>query len=120
MSSNVGSHNIYEDGDQRNYKQSEINEMNEAQRFKEGQANSHLSLDSKDERSIANKLAREEHRHKESEPKDFEKVQLEHDARLPAASHGNNPSKGAKIDQELREEDEAAASHKGSWGSKKQ
>ncbi|KAK7514521.1 uncharacterized protein IWZ02DRAFT_444882 [Phyllosticta citriasiana] len=117
MSSNVGSHNIYEDGDQRNYKQSEINN---AERYKEGQPHSHLALDSKDERSIANKLSREEHRHKESEPKDFEKVQLENDARLPAASHGNKPSKGAQIDQELREEDEAAASHKGHWGSKKQ
>ncbi|KAK8191564.1 hypothetical protein IWZ00DRAFT_507514 [Phyllosticta capitalensis] len=120
MSSNVGSHNIYEDGDQRNYSKAELQNSANADRFHEGQTHSHLSLDSKDERSIANKLAREEHRQKESEPKDFEKVQLEHDARLPAASHGNKPSKGAQIDQELREEDEAAASGKGHWGSKKQ
>lgn len=39
---------------------------------------------------------------------------------MQAASHGNKPSKGAQIDQELREEDEAAASGKGHWGSKKQ
>jgi len=37
---------------------------------------------------------------------------------LQAKSHGNEPSKGAKIDQELREEDEAALKGKGSFGPK--
>ncbi|EKG13516.1 hypothetical protein MPH_09348 [Macrophomina phaseolina MS6] len=115
MSSNVGSHNIYEDGDQRNYSSADAPQPD---RFHEGKTNSHQALDSKDERSIANKLAREEKREKESEPQSFEHQQLEKDATLPARSHGNNPSKGASIDQQLREEDEQAMKGKGSWGSK--
>ena len=67
-------------GLQKNVPQSQ---RDQGERFKEGKENSHKALDSKDERSIANKLAREEHRQKEPEPKDFEKVQLEQDARLP-------------------------------------
>jgi hypothetical protein len=35
------------------------------------------------------------------------------DATLPARAHGNEPSKGAKIDQELREEEEAELKRKG-------
>ena len=77
--SNVGGRGVYEAGDQRNMKDSEINK---AERYKEGQPNSHLANDSstqlennheglsvpfemltaspEDERTIANKLAREE------------------------------------------------------------
>lgn len=51
--SSVGSRAIYEAGDQRNPPQSEIRE---AERYKEGQHGSHKNLDSKDQRSIANKL----------------------------------------------------------------
>ena len=35
---------------------------------------------------------------------------------LQAKNHGNEPSKGAKIDQELREEEEAALKKKGNFG----
>jgi hypothetical protein len=35
------------------------------------------------------------------------------DATLPARAHGNEPSKGAKIDQEIREEEEAELKRKG-------
>lgn len=41
--SNVGSRNIYEAGDQRNVKDSEIKD---AERYKEGPPNSHLANDS--------------------------------------------------------------------------
>jgi len=51
--SNVGSHTIYEDGDQRNPPAAE----QKATAYKEGVRGSHKNLDSKDERSIANKLA---------------------------------------------------------------
>lgn len=51
--SSVGSRAIYEAGDQRNPPQSEIRE---AERYKEGQHGSHSTLDSKDQRSIGNKL----------------------------------------------------------------
>jgi hypothetical protein len=35
-----------------------------------------------------------------------------------ARAHGNEPSKGAKIDQELREEEEAILKKKGAFGPK--
>lgn len=43
MTSNVGSSGVYEDGDQKNYPQDQIND---AERFKEGKPNSHQALDS--------------------------------------------------------------------------
>jgi len=69
--------------------------------------------DSKDERSIANKLARESQRKKESEQDDLETRASKQDSTLPAKLHGNEPSKGAKIDQELKEEEEAILAKKG-------
>ena len=72
-----------------------------------------LTLKIEDERSIANKLEREQKRENESEEKSLEDRQREKDATLPARAHGNEPSKGAKIDQELREEDEAMLKKKG-------
>jgi hypothetical protein len=54
--SSVGSHTIYEDGDQRNAPRSEAQHVP----YKEGTKGSHKNLDSKDERSIANKLASQE------------------------------------------------------------
>ena len=35
---------------------------------------------------------------------------------MQAKNHGNEPSKGAKIDQELREEEEAELKKKGTFG----
>jgi hypothetical protein len=37
---------------------------------------------------------------------------------LQARNHGNEPSKGAKIDQELREEEEEILKKKGAFGPK--
>ncbi|KAF2838734.1 hypothetical protein M501DRAFT_1004547 [Patellaria atrata CBS 101060] len=113
--SNVGSRALYEAGDQRNYANDEINN---AERFKEGKPNSHLANDSKDSRTIANKLAREEQREDESEEKSLEQQQREKDATLPARAHGNEPSRGAVIDQELREDEEEMMKKKGSFGPK--
>ncbi|KAF2261364.1 hypothetical protein CC78DRAFT_535734 [Lojkania enalia] len=108
--SSVGGSGVYEAGDQRNYKDSEINN---AERYKEGKPNSHLAQDSKDQRSIANKLGREERRGEEPGFHDEEDRQFKKDATLPAKAHGNEPSKGAKIDQELREEEESYLRQKG-------
>jgi hypothetical protein len=72
-----------------------------------------LTTSTEDERSIANKLERESKRENESEEKSLEDRQREQDATLPARAHGNEPSKGAKIDQELREEEEAELKRKG-------
>ena len=57
--SSVGHPAFYEAGDQRNEPQSVINER---ERYKEGQPHSHKNLDSKDQRSIANKLASQENK----------------------------------------------------------
>ncbi|KAF2204052.1 hypothetical protein GQ43DRAFT_438306 [Delitschia confertaspora ATCC 74209] len=54
--SNVGSRTLYEAGDQRNAKREDLET---AERYKEGNANSHQAQDSKDNRTIANKLASE-------------------------------------------------------------
>ncbi|TKA33811.1 hypothetical protein B0A50_00648 [Salinomyces thailandicus] len=115
--SSVGQSGVYEAGDQVNYKNSELNEKD---RYKEGQPNSHQANDPKDERSIANKLARESKREGESESENFETMQSKKDSTLPAKFHGNEPSKGAKIDQELKEEEEEMMKKKGHWGSKQQ
>ncbi|KIW01960.1 uncharacterized protein PV09_06797 [Verruconis gallopava] len=108
--SKVGNSQVYEAGDQRNYKNEELNESD---RYNEGKENSHKLNDSKDERSIANKLAAAQKFQDQDEPKSLEKQRLDKDATLPARAHGNEPSKGAKIDQELREEEEAELARKG-------
>ncbi|KAL9635979.1 MAG: hypothetical protein Q9164_003118 [Protoblastenia rupestris] len=114
--SSVGGRGVYEAGDQRTVPDSE---KNERERYKEGQPHSHLPNDSKDERSIANKLAREEKREKEPEPKSKEAAESQKDPTLPAKNHGNEPSKGAKIDAEIQAEEEEMLKKKGAWGSKK-
>jgi hypothetical protein len=66
-----------------------------------------------DERSIKNKLEREEKREEEGrEISEQEKLRRQ-DATAPARAHGNEPSKGAKIDQQIREEEEAELKRKG-------
>lgn len=77
------------------------------ERFHEGTANSHDNNDSKDNRTIANKLASKSKEDNSDSNKSIEKQRLDQDATLPARAHGNEPSRGAKIDQELREEEEA-------------
>lgn len=59
-----------------------------------------------DERSIANRLELEANRTDEDAPKTEEEAANKIDATLPARLHGNEPSKGAKIDQEIRDEEE--------------
>ncbi|PSK38093.1 hypothetical protein C1H76_0071 [Elsinoe australis] len=108
----VGNSQVYEAGDQRTSKDSE----NQADRFHEGKDHSHKANDSKDERTIANKLAREEKREKEGEQQDLETERLQKDATLPAKAHGNEPSKGAKVDQELADEEAEILKKKGSFG----
>ncbi|MCJ1369075.1 hypothetical protein MMC20_000283 [Loxospora ochrophaea] len=108
--SSVGQSSVYEAGDQRNVKNSEIQE---ADRYHEGKINSHQANDSKDERSIANKLAREEKRTKEPEPISKEAAESQKDPTLPARNHGNEPSKGAKIDAEIQAEEEEMLKKKG-------
>ncbi|KAL4895187.1 hypothetical protein BDV59DRAFT_200432 [Aspergillus ambiguus] len=112
--SSVGRGGFYEAGDQRNMPQSEINER---ERYKEGQKHSHKNLDSKDNRSIGNKLASQGNKpdssHHHNKDYDPEAVMSQKDSTKPAKLHGNAPSKGARIDQELQEEDEQRLREKG-------
>ncbi|KAM0797103.1 hypothetical protein BDR22DRAFT_864855 [Usnea florida] len=112
--SSVGGRGVYEAGDQRTSKDSD----NVADRYHEGQPNSHKANDSKDERSIANKLAREEKRESEPEKISKEAAESQKDPTLPAKNHGNEPSKGAKIDAEIQQEEEEMLKKKGAFGPK--
>jgi hypothetical protein len=75
--------------------------------------NTKLTSTTEDERTIANKLEREEKRENEDEKLSEEDRARKIDATLPAKLHGNEPSKGAKLDQELREEEQAELERKG-------
>lgn len=67
-----------------------------------------------DERSIANKLEREKKRENEDDNKLSEEDRAAQiDPTLPAKLHGNEPSKGAKIDAELQREEEEELKRKG-------
>ncbi|KAH6651910.1 hypothetical protein BKA67DRAFT_647863 [Truncatella angustata] len=107
--SNVGNAQVYEAGDQRNPPKSELNK---ATPYEEGKENSHQATDSKDERSIANRLAAEE-RKKDGDDDTPEVKALKEDPTAPARLHGNEPSKGAKIDAEIQAEEEEYLKRKG-------
>ncbi|KAF4595209.1 hypothetical protein GQ602_000822 [Ophiocordyceps camponoti-floridani] len=105
--SSVGNRGVYEAGDQRNPKQSKKS----GEAYDEGQPNSHLLNDPKDQRTISNRLAAEE---RKAEPADDKETAMaKKDPTLPARSHGNEPSKGAKIDAELKAEEEEELRQKG-------
>ncbi|KAF4765146.1 hypothetical protein N7455_004626 [Penicillium solitum] len=111
--SSVGNPSIYEAGDQRN---APVSELQERARYAEGMPHSHKNLDSKDGRSIANKLASQENKSDPSKHRneyDAEAELSKQDPTKPARSHGNAPSKGAKIDAELKAEDEQRLQDKG-------
>ncbi|PSR84448.1 hypothetical protein BD289DRAFT_368614 [Coniella lustricola] len=121
--SSVGNAGVYEAGDQRNLPESERPE-NQVERFEEGQEHSHKDNDSKDQRSIANRLAAAKDQNDPHEGsgkhKTIEDRAAELDPTLPARLHGNEPSRGAKIDKSiedeeaeiLRRKDESAAAKK--------
>ncbi|WPH04544.1 Hypothetical protein R9X50_00743600 [Acrodontium crateriforme] len=109
--SSVGQASVYEAGDQRNAPKAEENVV---ERFEEGKENSHKALDSKDERSIANKLAAETQKD-EDDGKTLEDRQRDIDPTLPARSHGNEPSKGAKIDKMIEDEEAEILKKKGAY-----
>ncbi|KAI0531590.1 hypothetical protein GGR58DRAFT_508315 [Xylaria digitata] len=108
--SKVGTSAVYEAGDQRNYKDSELPRP---ERYEEGTGHSHQPNDSKDERSIANRLANEERKLKHSEQDNPETAASKKDPTLPAKPHGNEPSKGAKVDSSIQVEEEEYLRRKG-------
>ncbi|KAL4887343.1 hypothetical protein BJY04DRAFT_212384 [Aspergillus karnatakaensis] len=112
--SNVGNRAIYEAGDQRNEPRSVINDQ---ERYEQGEKGSHKNIDSKDQRSIANRLAAQskepdstQHHNRDIQP---EAELSKNDPTKPAKLHGNKPSKGAQIDKELQEDDEQRLREKG-------
>ncbi|KAM0322668.1 hypothetical protein ACHAQA_009257 [Verticillium albo-atrum] len=86
-------------------------EHEQPERFHEGKEHAHNQLDPKDERSIANRLAAEEQKDGEE---DSEETRLHKiDPTLPARAHGNEPSRGAKIDAQIEAEEQAELERKG-------
>ncbi|KAF4978493.1 hypothetical protein FZEAL_5139 [Fusarium zealandicum] len=106
--SSVGNRGVYEAGDQRNAPESE---RETAERFHEGVSNSHSLTDAKDERTLANRSAAEEKEGEESDS--LETQRLKKDPTLPARAHGNEPSKGAKVDAMIQAEEEEELKRKG-------
>ncbi|KAK7460798.1 hypothetical protein VKT23_008727 [Stygiomarasmius scandens] len=108
MQSNVGNSQIYGDADQRNTDGS-IQDTQKA--FDIAPDNAHGLLDSKDQRSIANRLgAAGSHNFDNESNKPQNTIE---DPMEPARSHGNEPSRGAKIDAELKAEEEDLLKKKG-------
>ncbi|KAG6017817.1 hypothetical protein E4U43_008636 [Claviceps pusilla] len=106
------------------------NSDNDAVRYQEGKPGSHQLNDPsrlEDERSIANRLAAEEvciptldllrqltAGQMQGEPQDdAETAALKKDPTLPARMHGNEPSRGAKIDAQIAAEEEEELKRKG-------
>ncbi|KAF9492192.1 hypothetical protein BDN71DRAFT_1451861 [Pleurotus eryngii] len=100
MLSKVGNPQVYNDGDQRTRKRCEA-----------GKPNAHNDLDSKDNRTLSNRQASAE---KIAQVEEANPNPREIDDPLkPARSHGNEPSRGAKIDAQIQQEEEEELSRKG-------
>ncbi|KIJ66556.1 hypothetical protein HYDPIDRAFT_129533 [Hydnomerulius pinastri MD-312] len=109
MMSGVGNPQIYEAKEQRTSKDKD---KNAAKKYDEGQEHAHIDIDSKDERSIGNRLAaasKHSRMEESTNPTSDPKV----DPLGPATSHGNEPSKGAKVDAEIMAEEEEELKRKG-------
>ncbi|KIY73906.1 hypothetical protein CYLTODRAFT_341053 [Cylindrobasidium torrendii FP15055 ss-10] len=107
MQSKVGNSQVYNDGDQRPA-QTDVGQHFEGSTG--GQRNAHDLLDSKDQRSIGNKLnIASQQEHQDEEPSLSQR-----DPTAPAKAHGNEPSRGAKIDAELKAEEEELLKKKSS------
>ena len=112
MSSNGGNPQVYEAGDQRTKSDKEIEEEKKDARFHEGKDNAHKQGDRKDERTHANTAAKEAKEHDQDEDTP-EVAALKKDPTAPAKMHGNEPSKGAKIDAQIQAEEEEELRRKG-------
>jgi len=79
-------------------------------RLQEGKPGSHVGEDAKDSRSVSNKADAEKKADKQEEQADKEKNMKPTDI---ARSHGNEPSRGAKIDEQIEAEERAELERKG-------
>ncbi|KDQ20067.1 hypothetical protein BOTBODRAFT_41312 [Botryobasidium botryosum FD-172 SS1] len=94
MQSSVGNSQVYETSGEKGTSD------NAPTRLEAGQANAHNQLDSKDDRSLGNRVAQTKKSEKEEESKTVT------DPLAPAQEHGNKPSRGAQVDAELQAEEE--------------
>ncbi|KAJ2906526.1 hypothetical protein MKZ38_001169 [Zalerion maritima] len=74
-------------------------------------AHAHDKHDPKDQRSINNRAAAEKRETESTGDKEAEMSKK--NPKLPAQIHGNEPSKGAKVDAELQAEEEEELKKKG-------
>ncbi|KAF5360594.1 hypothetical protein D9756_005042 [Leucocoprinus leucothites] len=104
MQSGTGDQRAYNAQDQRPPKLTgpQKGEYEKRERFEHGPGPAHLDLDSKDQRTLANKLSAAEKHELQLD----ENSRTVHDPLKPAMDHGNKPSRGAQIDAELQREDE--------------
>ncbi|KAK4243416.1 hypothetical protein C7999DRAFT_36248 [Corynascus novoguineensis] len=98
--SNVGFPNIYESDDQRTHSRSEAEDL------RKHTGENILGFMPKDRQREIDRLREEEIRRKQAE-------KVKKDPTLAATMHGNAPARGAIIDKELQEEDEAVLRKKG-------
>ncbi|KAF8664614.1 hypothetical protein AX16_000713 [Volvariella volvacea WC 439] len=111
MQSNVGNSQVYEDGDQRFPKRRAPEAGAEAARLGAGlpKDTPYVDFDPLDKRSITERIAaaaphtdiHEENRRTVSDPL------------APARAHGNEPSRGAKVDAQLKAEEAEMLKNKG-------
>ncbi|KAI0047971.1 hypothetical protein FA95DRAFT_1605626 [Auriscalpium vulgare] len=116
MQSKAGNPQVYNDGDQRNPPKThdEIRDSRESA-FHEGKPNAHNNLDSKDARSLGNRLAAVEHDERFGFGEELNKNNnyTVEDPLKPARDQGHEPSRGAKIDKQLQEEEDEYLQRKG-------
>ncbi|KAF9035026.1 hypothetical protein BDZ89DRAFT_983440 [Hymenopellis radicata] len=96
MQSKVGNRQIHEANEQRPNK-TDVGQHHNTDTV--GQRNAHDPLDSKDQRTHANTVAA-------AAAQQQGNSQRVTDPLAPAMAHGNEPSRGAKIDAQLQAEDE--------------
>ncbi|KLO09080.1 hypothetical protein SCHPADRAFT_931389 [Schizopora paradoxa] len=96
--------NIYHDNEQRTSKRG----ADEPDRFERGD-NAHQLLDGNDNMSLGNRLEKVEKKEREEE----EEQQNPVDPTKAAMDQGNEPSRGAKIDKEIMEEEQEYLERKG-------
>jgi len=104
--SKVGNPQVYEASEQRPPK-----DKHPRKKHDEEQQHVYEDIESEDERGIGNKLAAM-HAHSRQLP-DPPRADPKVDPLGPATAHGNEPSKGAKVDAELKEEEEELLKRKG-------
>ncbi|CAH7666499.1 hypothetical protein BY996DRAFT_6431464 [Phakopsora pachyrhizi] len=97
------------DGDQRKTSRNQ-SDQSKTNRYEEGKVGSHQSDDPKDQRSIANRLEakiRESSKPQETDEKDPNVLRKTQNPTDLAKEHGNEPSKGARIDEQIKFEEMA-------------